>query len=487
MGKSLFGANPREMNGEIDQIAIDYKLKLIAFQDELFQSRKKLQDSDKRMVDLQKKLDEYVRNKENQIAEVLFTAHMNAQRIEAQTRSQTDYFILEMEEEMRRKEKEIELLQKKTNRFADETLVDSDTGHDNAARLQIVQDHIRAFKEQIETTKITDVSLENKKPAKVAKVANIAELPIDKKEQVFDTKEALSVESKDKVVVENNDQVVEAKIDLSLENKEQIIEAKAEQPLVNKEQSVETKVIDQPLVGKKRRVVSRKSDKSRINQDQIPTIDVAEEPAEVKDQISAESIIDNSQQYSMPAVPPDHGTEYSPIQSSSQMELNERMRLDAFVDARYYDNIAGQKQMQHHALQVTIEVDVPPDNYSVRYTKVSSDVVSTLLKFDNVVLNDVFPFNVIEPNPQNISIYFYNCVEDMLSLMDLELHSLTVLALPDIQIQVNSRNIKLDKFLHQDEDVLDNIRESLIPCVETYSEDISPLKGTLSRILGKRN
>jgi len=396
MGKSLHKANQSEANGEMDQISIDYRLKLIAFQDELFQSRKKLQDSDKKMAELQMKLNEYVQNKENQIAEVVFTAHMNAQRIEAQTRSQTEYLILEMEDEMRRKQKELEILQKKTNRFVDDTIPDI-SGEDVGVRLQVVQDNIRAFREQIETTKITDDSL-------------VAEKPV------------------------------------------------------------------QPLPTKKRRVV-RKSEKSIVHKEQSAAAEqVVEIPVEIPDQAEPTSIAGNY-----------FDAEYERYQPESQAEPNERMRLDAFVDARYHNIIAGQKEMQHHALQVTIEVEVPPDNYSVRYTKVSSDVVSTLLQFDNVILNDIFPFNIIEPNPQNIAVYFYNCLEDMLSMMDLVLHSLTVLELPDLQIQVNTRNTKLDNFLHQGDNDLNSIRQSLIPCVEIESDTNSPLKDTFSRILKKRN
>jgi len=396
MGKSLHKANQSEANGEMDQIAVDYRLKLIAFQDELFQSRKKLQDSDKKMAELQMKLNEYVQNKENQIAEVVFTAHMNAQRIEAQTRSQTEYLILEMEDEMRRKQKELEILQKKTNRFVDDTIPDI-SGEDVGVRLQVVQDNIRAFREQIETTKITDDSLEAEKPV-------------------------------------------------------------------------------QPLPTKKRRVV-RKSEKSIVHKEQSAAAEqVVEIPVEIPDQAEPTSIAGNY-----------FDAEYERYQPESQAEPNERMRLDAFVDARYHNIIAGQKEMQHHALQVTIEVEVPPDNYSVRYTKVSSDVVSTLLQFDNVILNDIFPFNIIEPNPQNIAVYFYNCLEDMLSMMDLVLHSLTVLELPDLQIQVNTRNTKLDNFLHQGDNDLNSIRQSLIPCVEIESDTNSPLKDTFSRILKKRN
>lgn len=463
MARSLRGANSGEASGEIDQIAIDYKLKLIAFQDELFQSRKKLQDSDRKMAELQNKLEEYVQNKENQIAEVLFTAHMNVQRIETQTRSHTDYVLLEMEEEMQRKQKELDVLQKKTSNFAAEIQPDTGADMDNQARLQIVQDNIRAFREQIETNEIIDVSPENKKPAKTTKKpAALSE----EKEQATKSK----------------------KVDKPAEKQELTPPEPIIEEVAKEEPAAPVKKADKTLTGKKRLIVAKKSDKARMEKKQgmadntgdtsLPT---DSDTIAVQEQKNTEKVQTPSKDL---AGPDFDAREILGTIQAEPAEPNEMMRLDAFVDARYYNE---EKQIKHCALQVTIEVDIPPDNYSVRYSKVSSDVVSNLMHYDNVVLNDVFPFNIIEPNPQNIAMYFYNSLEDMLSLMDLGLHSLTLLELPDLQIKVNTRNKKLDSFLHQEEDILGNIRNSLIPCVESEQEDNTSIKGTLNKILKKRN
>ncbi len=499
MGNSLLKADRQEAKGEIDQIAIDYRLKLIAFQDELFQSRKKLQDSDRKMTELQKKLEEYVRNKENQIAEVMFTAHMNTQRIEAQTRSQTEYIILEMEEEMRRKQRELELLQKKTNRFVDDNLADMDD-EDIGSRMQIVQDNIRTFREQMETTEISD-DLPNIKPAPTAKIAELKPEP----EQAAKREEKRPEHTAAISAVTQSAQPAAIIAPASPENgkstqtpqstelvPEQVVQINNADKSSDKQvHAGEAKPGSQPAVPKKRRIVAKKPGKKTKlvkEQAEVPAADVPE----LKEQAAELSNLDAAMKGQEQEPAADAAANYfeagwDSLQAASQVEPNERMRLDAFVDARYYQIVNGQKEMQHHALQVTIAVEVPPDNYSVRYTKVSSDVVATLLQYDNVVLNDIFPFNIIEPNPQNIAMYFFNCLEDMLSMMDLVLHSLVVLELPDLQIQVNSRNTKLDNFLHQGVDAFDSIRDSLIPCVEREPEPISPFKGTIGRILKKRN
>jgi hypothetical protein len=537
MGNSLLKADKKEAKGEIDQIAIDYRLKLIAFQDELFQSRKKLQDSDRKMADLQIKLDEYVRNKENQIAEVMFTAHMNAQRIESQTRSQTEYIILEMEEEMRRKQKELELLQKKTNRFVDDNLSDME-GEDIGVRLQVVQDNIRTFREQIETTNISEESPQSGKPVETAKVTElkpekervvpartddklpgtlntvrVADSPVKPvvniapedpkmaqpvrpteakadKEPVLQTSESKIPEiPAEPIEVGKSIQIAAETVEAA--NAEEVRAVKPEYTLAGGQ--AHTSHAEPPAestIPKKRRVVAKKPGKTKTNQEQTDWAET-DRPLEINDQITLipamEEIAEvKAQEPTAGSTDSPFGAELGRIPAASQVESNERMRLDAFVDVRYYQIINGQKNMQHHALQVTIEVEVPPDNYSVRYTKVSSDVVSTLMQYDNVILNEIFPFNIIEPNPQNIALYFFNCLDDMLSLIDLVLHSLVILELPDLQIQVNTRNIKLDNFLHQGVDIFDSIRDTLIPCVETKPDSGSAFKGTISRILKKR-
>lgn len=488
MGKSLLRFNPRNANEEIDEVAIEYKLKLIAFEDELFQSRRTLQESDNKMAALQRQLDEYLQNKGNQIAEVRFTAFMNAQRIEAQTRSQTDSIILEMEDEIRSKQKEMEMLQKKTNCFVNDIQPDT-TGQDNLARLQIVQDNIRALRDQIETTKLTNVTLENKQQAK------IADLPLESKEQGIELQKA------DKSRV-NKEQASEANnVDNTVDNKNQntkqrFISRKLNKSRANKDQVLTPELLEDAMKPRDKAVANETVESSAELKDQILSSESADGSIELKDQVVATEMVNGAAEYNdqiaeenvvkPQAATQALGAENDRYKSAKQGEQNERMRLDAFVDTRYYDKNAGPKQVQHHALQITIEVEVPFDNYSVRYTKVSSDVVSTLMNYDNIILNELFPFNLIEPNPENIAMYFFNCLDDMLSLMDLKIHSLTMLELPDLQVRINTRNYRFDNLLYRGDDYLRNIRKSLIPCVETESDVTSPLKGKFSRILKKR-
>jgi len=145
------------------------------------------------------------------------------------------------------------------------------------------------------------------------------------------------------------------------------------------------------------------------------------------------------------------------------VELSESiMHLDAFVDARRCETIDAANQLIHnHCWQVQVEVEVPMDNHEfVGYGKVSSAVTSTLLRYDDVVLNDVFPFNLIEPRPENVARYFYNCLEDTLTLIDLHLNQISLWENQTLIKQVQTRNTQFDDLL-RGEDILKDIRETL--------------------------
>jgi 6-pyruvoyl-tetrahydropterin synthase len=147
----------------------------------------------------------------------------------------------------------------------------------------------------------------------------------------------------------------------------------------------------------------------------------------------------------------------------TEVELSESiMHLDAFVDARRYETIDASNQLIHnHRWQVRVEVEVPMDNHEfVGYGKVSSAVTSTLLRYDDVVLNDVFPFNLIEPRPENVARYFYNCLEDTLTLIDLHLNQISLWENQTLIKQVQTRNTQFDDLL-RGEDILKDIRETL--------------------------
>lgn len=121
MGIPVFGNNPRELLNEDDHNKFDQSAQTETLKAEIVLARKKLQDAEARMAELQKKLDESV-NKERQIAEIMIVAQINAQRTEAQARVRAEELLQEKEEELRLKQQELELLKLKAHQFKDSIL-----------------------------------------------------------------------------------------------------------------------------------------------------------------------------------------------------------------------------------------------------------------------------------------------------------------------------------------------------------------------------
>lgn len=526
MGKKPLEFAPPEGRKDFENLSVEYRMKLIAYQDEIFRAKKKLQESDIRMTELQKKLDNYLRNKENQLAEVMFTAHTNAQRIEAQARSQIQYYLDEMELELQRKMREIEIVEEKTRQFdqaivtPSEPLVDAEP----PSRLKVVEggggeteptrkiEKLDIKPEQALPTAQKKMKVSTKKtkpsqpreavdkvvpPAKLPRVpAQDAEIKQAEPEKPLVTAAIVDAPAEPVVAEEAAAPPVMLAEDLDAVNvmatdlespaagEPPVAEASQEEPLPEQaldetpapeaaEETFAEAAVDEPVEEILEETVVDETLEETVEESYM---EETEPEPELEAELEPELVPEPEPEPEQILVPP----------AAKQVEINERMQLDAFIDVRYFNDITGTKELYHHALQITIEVDVPADNYSVRYTKVSSDVVSTLMKYDNVVLNDLFPFNFIAPNPNSIATYFFNLLDDMLQIMDLRLHKMTMTEFPDMCIVVDQRNTAFDNMLHKGDDLFEDIRNSLPACVEAEPRENSPIKGTLSKLLKKR-
>lgn len=496
-----------DTDSAIDQVAIDYKLKLIAFQDEIFRARKKLQDSDRRVATIVESMDTYLQNKENQLAEVMLTARMNAQRIESQARTQVEKFLSEIEEEIDRKEKDLQHFEKQA-------------GEKGIALNELVSTKVTKDSEHLKVVK--EVNPEPQQKVTVTKAEETATMPvappIPVDTSILPEKLASHLET-----------IHEAKTTIPAETtvEQPAMESRIKDNVVEIELRATEKVAQDDQNLSKKRVVAKKSTKSRAERNKsllaeqlekteesapiteaeaITETDMitgeqvmvstevdltAMEPLEISEiagadeaEVPAAILADNLEEELAPAEEP--VLESVHFQPPPPAAPHETMRMDAFLDVRYYDRTTQDKQIQHHALQVTVDVEVPEDNYAVRYTKVNSDIVSALLRYDNVVLNDVYPFDFIDPNPQSIATYFFNYLEDTLSLMDLKLQSVTILEIPDLTIQVSARSTVLDNMLHKDTDEFESLRASIKPCVEPERQDGADIKKRLNKLFGKK-
>lgn len=115
----IFGNSPKEVSNEKEHIDPEYELKVETLQNEIAEARQKFKESEARMLELQTKLEEYL-SKERQIAEVMINAQISAQKIEAQARAKAEILLQESDEELRRKNQELELLRIKAQLFKQE-------------------------------------------------------------------------------------------------------------------------------------------------------------------------------------------------------------------------------------------------------------------------------------------------------------------------------------------------------------------------------
>ncbi|MEN6351459.1 MAG: 6-pyruvoyl-tetrahydropterin synthase-related protein [Syntrophomonas sp.] len=126
------------------------------------------------------------------------------------------------------------------------------------------------------------------------------------------------------------------------------------------------------------------------------------------------------------------------------------MKLVSFVNARHFVTFGAKPGPVHaHSWQVEVEVEVPTAvGDTVEFAKVFKAVTAALAVYENTVLNQVHPFNLIQPTTENISMYFFNRTEEVLTELGLGLAQLNLWETPTRGIQVNNRNVSLDEVIH---------------------------------------
>lgn len=137
------------------------------------------------------------------------------------------------------------------------------------------------------------------------------------------------------------------------------------------------------------------------------------------------------------------------------------MELVAFVNARHFVKFGKKAGPVHaHSWQAEIEIRVPPeDAETTEFAKVSKVVTTALAPYENVILNQVYPFNLIHPTTENMAMFFYNLLEDALRKINLGLARLMLWENPTKGIEVAKRNIQFDTLSPVDEvsDIFDDM------------------------------
>lgn len=139
MGIQLFSNDVKESDMEMTGTNPDNTPQAETLQAEIMQARKKLMESEAKMMELQRKLDDYL-TKERQIAEVMIAAQISAQKTEAQARARAEVILQETEETLRIKQRELELLQLKAQLFKEDILDKLDLYKSSVEKIMTIAD-----------------------------------------------------------------------------------------------------------------------------------------------------------------------------------------------------------------------------------------------------------------------------------------------------------------------------------------------------------
>lgn len=160
--------------------------------------------------------------------------------------------------------------------------------------------------------------------------------------------------------------------------------------------------------------------------------------------------------------------------SESEEDTIYNMKLVSFVNARHFVTFGAKPGPVHaHSWQVEVEVEVPREiGDTVEFARVFKAVSAALAVYENTVLNQVHPFNLIQPTTENISMYFFNRVEEVLIELGLGLAQLNLWETPTRGIQVNNRNTNLDQVIHSAGQEVQNTEEQAALGLDSATEDI---------------
>ena len=127
--------------------------------------------------------------------------------------------------------------------------------------------------------------------------------------------------------------------------------------------------------------------------------------------------------------------------------------LDMPLQFSFYAGEDRQPQsLRCHEWLIKMIIKIPEDNFQfVPDGDGARDIQSILLRYNQAVLNDMYPFDIVTPSRPNIGMFFYNCLEDNLSTMHLRLREISIWENNSQLLKVNYRNKVLDELLkHND-------------------------------------
>ncbi len=140
----------------------------------------------------------------------------------------------------------------------------------------------------------------------------------------------------------------------------------------------------------------------------------------------------------------------------------EIMCLETDITIQHHSSTKSWHRKKHsHHWHLQVQVEVPEAAVHAIHSHVLNTITSTLAPYGDVLLNDVFPFDFIEPKDDKVAGYFFNILEDNLIMKDLILKELAISEDESVIAQLSGRNSELDEML-KGEDVIQQMRINLL-------------------------
>ena len=151
------------------------------------------------------------------------------------------------------------------------------------------------------------------------------------------------------------------------------------------------------------------------------------------------------------------------------------IKLATFVNARHFVSFGKNPGPVHaHSWQIQIDVQVPRKSELVGFAKVLDAIKSVFNPYEETLLNKLYPFNKVQPTTENMALFFFNRLDDILKSMDLGLGRLSVWETPTKGIEVNSRSADfeaLDGNEIQDDDPPEAYRQVAVTTIAGDAPD----------------
>lgn len=155
---------------------------------------------------------------------------------------------------------------------------------------------------------------------------------------------------------------------------------------------------------------------------------------------------------------------------SSENSTCYSMKMVFFVNARHFVTFGDNSGPVHaHSWRLEFQIMIPRGkNDVVEFSMVSEALTKAIQPFQNIILNNIYPFNQVQPTTENIAMYCFNLAQDTLLELDLDLNVLTLWETPTRGIHVNSRNPQFDSLSPIANTVNDTVNDA-----ETSATDIA--------------